>query len=288
MKNTFSPFRLVGLALSIMMAFASCTATETSIPTNTNSPVATVRPSETITVVPSSSPTFTPLPTLSPEDAQVFVLELIATNGNCHLPCWWGITPGETTWEEANAFLATFASSILELQPNLYGVVYENLPKELSYSWVGATLHVENGVVQTIRTGAYFSISEIFEIYGQPTEIWIFADSQSINRQAPFTIALFYMDKGILGIYNGSTNKGETLEICPSTIGGDQQAWLLWNPELNLTFEQAGANGLLFDTHPSDRPLFQLEEVTNTDVATFYETYKDPENANVCFDMSVQ
>jgi hypothetical protein len=216
------------------------------------------------------------------------VIELIATNGNCRLPCWWGISPGETSWEEANAFLSTFASSILELRPNLYGVGYDDLPEGVSGGGVGATLSVERGIIQTIDADIYYPMAEILEIYGQPSEIWIFADAQSINPKAPFTIALFYGDQGILAVYNGSADKGDTMDICPSAIGGPQQVWFLWNPELDLTFEQAGPNILLFETRPSDRPLFRLEEVSNIDIQTFYETYKDPANAARCFQVSSQ
>ncbi len=33
-------------------------------------------------------------------------IELIQTNGNCELPCFWGITPGETNWNETRVWLS--------------------------------------------------------------------------------------------------------------------------------------------------------------------------------------
>jgi hypothetical protein len=61
------------------------------------------------THTPSPSPTPTAYPTLPVEQARARLLELLATNGNCRLPCLWGITPGKTTFEEARTILQPLA-----------------------------------------------------------------------------------------------------------------------------------------------------------------------------------
>ena len=63
-----------------------------------NRPTATPRPTRTPTSIPAETPT--PFPTLEPEEKLDFILEMLETNGGCQLPCWWGVTPGETRWEQ--------------------------------------------------------------------------------------------------------------------------------------------------------------------------------------------
>lgn len=54
---------------------------------------------------PSSSPTLTrtpvtPVPTLPPKEQNAYLLNLIETNGGCELPCFLGIQPGISSWED--------------------------------------------------------------------------------------------------------------------------------------------------------------------------------------------
>lgn len=69
----------------------------------------TITPTRTPTITPthrpSASPTLTAFPTLSTDQAQTRLFELLATNGTCRLPCLWGITAGKTTFQEARKIL---------------------------------------------------------------------------------------------------------------------------------------------------------------------------------------
>ena len=88
--------------------FSSVKPTATQRPTAIPSPAATLlptltprptwTPSPTWTPIPTRTPTATPLPfpTLESAEMQSFIAEMLSTNGGCELPCWWGITPGET------------------------------------------------------------------------------------------------------------------------------------------------------------------------------------------------
>jgi hypothetical protein len=53
-------------------------------------------------------PTSTPLPTLSAEDSEQKILDLISNNGNCTFPCIWGITPGKTNVQTSYNFFDQF------------------------------------------------------------------------------------------------------------------------------------------------------------------------------------
>ena len=230
---------------------------------------------------PSISASLTPQSTLTTEEGKALVLELIASNGGCQLPCWWGITPGETSWDDTRSFLETF-TTISNLSTNLYGVTYRNLPENVSDGAVGATISVNDGLVQTIVTDVYYPLSEVLAIYGQPSEVRIFVDSQSIDTLAPFVIALYY-EQGFLAVFRGKTNKGVPSQICPSSIGGNQTVWFLWSPNLEMPFEKAGRQALLF-VSPADKSFRKLEETTDMNVRSFYETYRDVENVENCFE----
>lgn len=236
-------------------------------------------------LTPTFVPTLTPRPTLSSQDAQVAVLKLISNNGGCNLPCWWGLTPGKTTWQEARNFLEILSPQIISLRDNVYGLTYKNLPKDISGGVIGATISTSNDVIQTISTDIYYPLAEIMQKNGKPTEIWIFADKETINPEIPFTLALFYADQGILAIYQGTSLREESPEICPNRIGGDQVSWFLWNPSLAFSFADAGRNALLFQNTPSERPFLQINDVTNMDISMFYDKYIHPENGTSCFEM---
>lgn len=254
---------------------------------------ATLQPTETIdptlTKEPSFTSTWTPRPTLPPEEAQKLIRELMVTNGKCQLPCWWGIMPGETSWQEAQAYLSTFATKINTLESSGYGVHFDHIRDSDGHK-IGATILVENGIVERIRVVTYLSLDELLQTYGQPEEVWIFATAHIMMKPGGrFTLVVFYAHQGILAIYEGSTESTKILDICPSRIEGNHFG-LLWSPALDLTFHDVGREALLFQSVPSElpEPYYLLGEVANIDIKTFYETYKDSSNAARCFQMPDQ
>ena len=64
-----------------------------------------------LTVTPLATDSLTQIenwtPTISSTnvEGQKLVQELLENNGGCKLPCWWGFTPGKTTWVEARQIL---------------------------------------------------------------------------------------------------------------------------------------------------------------------------------------
>jgi hypothetical protein len=85
--------------------------------TNTNNtpPVISVSTQTLIPITETSIPptqTIAPtiVPTLSVDDARKRLLDLLANNNNCRLPCLWGITPGSSTYQDAQNILAPLGS----------------------------------------------------------------------------------------------------------------------------------------------------------------------------------
>jgi len=112
--------------IAIALCCTSCTAPQLA-PTLTSTPrintaTPTITPSATFTPTIQATPTFPfpmnkrvswPEPALSASDWQARYDQMMQTNGGCQLPCWWGITPGETTIQEAQEHLH-------ELLPDTY------------------------------------------------------------------------------------------------------------------------------------------------------------------------
>jgi len=247
----------------------------------------TLQPTRTPTIEPSPTPlpTWTSIPTLNAQDAEDVIKDLVENNKGCLLPCWWGITPGETTWNEARDFLVSLRMKIIPLQKNVYGCTYDYLPDNISDGAVGATITIENDIVQSIITDVFYPLDELLFLYGQPDEVMLYANTQSIDQDAPLKIALYYKNKGFLAIYLGTTQKSEPRMICPDKLKG-HLAWYLWDPSLDVTFRIAGFKTLLFST-PTKEHFYRLEEVTDLTTMEFYEKYRLVENGSSCFEMKI-
>ena len=107
--------------LFFVTVVAGCTrSTESTKTSSATAPVllASASPTETMppTLMPTAAstptPAFTPttIPTLPAEDARKRLLELLATNGDCRLPCLWGIVPGKSANQEARNILMPLSS----------------------------------------------------------------------------------------------------------------------------------------------------------------------------------
>jgi len=64
------------------------------------------------TLAPRLIPTLTPLPTLSPQDAETAFLQLIRDPA-CRLPCFMGVRPGQSHGGEASQSLAAMATGVM-------------------------------------------------------------------------------------------------------------------------------------------------------------------------------
>lgn len=263
--------------------------TQTMIPaTPTASPTAS--PTATLTTTSSPTPTATePVIAIStPPGTELTeqVRWLYETNNGCQFPCWWGITPGETTWSIAETFFDRFDKDIYTVfaPPNLayYGVLIP-LPVELfgeRYTELGIV--VEDDVVTEIGARVFISNSSDYltqyrlpaflTTYGQPAEVWVSTYSAP-HADLPFRIVLFYPTLGIAALYSDNGLKqGDIVHGCPQQ---EPPSFLsLWDASSEeLTFEEISSNTAVYNVE-----FLSLEEATGMDVTTFYQTFKNPDN----------
>jgi hypothetical protein len=264
----------------------------TLLPTKTTTSALTFTP--TITLTKTSTPvptvTWTPLPTISPNDFSNIFLNLLNSNGGCELPCWLGITPGKTTTSESIQFFSQFPIEIGELRKRAIMTVTDfHLTSSYELSIVvnnnvitNARIYSIDEIVQSIfiRVENYrqnYQLKQILKSFGKPERIFINSQSSSqILELPPSVITLDYTEFGIWAFY-GYTPKqiGENLVICPhlfdsnssfpDMLGGRLE---LFSPEVPPSIHiEEYAN--MFGGFTAKN----LEDVTNMNVEIFYNTF---------------
>lgn len=109
----------------------------TSIPIP-NPVSATYTPCPTRTPTPTRTP---PPPTLTSDERHAYVEEMLATNGGCELPCWWGVTPGQSDWQSVIDYFVAHG-----------GFQFIILSAEGLYDYsILHTFTERNGVIQSIE-----------------------------------------------------------------------------------------------------------------------------------------
>jgi len=260
----------------------AATLTPTTTPTNTLIPTNTPIPTETLTPLP---PTWTPLPTLNAENARKLLDDLLENNAGCRLPCFWSITPGKTTWQEAINFLETF-TMILGINDTSKELryTYFQIPFPKDMGTISHTYVFKLGIVFEIRAyngdlAPAFFLPEFLKTYGQPGEILIRTFREEEMNSRPFLLDLFYPDQGILMEYSGGNvqDLGDQLKNCME--GMNSPFIYLWSPDQKMTFDEAKKKFL--DTKSLPEPI-PLKEATGMDVKTFFESFEN--SGSVCIE----
>jgi hypothetical protein len=227
------------------------------------------------------------LPTLAPDAAEALVLELLQDNADRRLPCWWDATPGETMWELTRQFLRSF-SNITWIDPSVipydYDAIYgvEAYLKGAIYDRVLISYFINDEVIEHIEASLgdspNYSLSSILTTYGQPEEVWVTGkrplspDEELLNMN----ILLLYSQQGFAIAYSDEEFlDGENVYSCFYEIQYPRFPILwLWTPSSDVaTLNVARVKKYISDNYPYYVP---LAEVTDYDVATFYEIFKNP------------
>lgn len=241
------------------------------------------------------------MPKLDQPARRQLIMDLLNHNAGCQLPCWWGITPGETSWARARYFLDSFVEKIYEvpqydisideqikvflgersLTLRYYVVEYESPEPETSAftgTRFGLTgIGVENGVVTYLQVGHSgakyndtppYQLHHLLETYGVPTEVLISTEVGG-DGLMEFWIGVMY-EQGIVAEYDYDLEfEGEQYRACPQYAEPGLDLWALNDLQLQAMFVE-GMKHHLGDV--------TLQEATGIDLATFYETFKNPDN----------
>jgi hypothetical protein len=244
--NTVIWFSLIFLILF----FSSCAPSTESIttPSSTFPPDNNATPTfkSVATVTPTSLLTPTNISTLPVEDARNRLLMLLATNGDCLLPCLWGITPEKSTYQEAQAILLPLSSlsELTAFTPDGGAIFPVFTEDELIFSTVAGynvNASSENQIVSRIglqmralkkendyteifdwpffsEQTSYYMLPNILIEYGNPTTVMLSTMAKHPSSGVPggFKLLLLYPDQGILVNYTMQMQiSGENIMGCP-------------------------------------------------------------------------
>lgn len=277
--------------LSILVGCTTSLNLENSLRTETPT-IDELMPSNTAPVTPSPYPTSTPIPTMLPEEVTQYFRELLLTNNGCHLPCFLGITLGETTWDEVEELFLRGAYKIYPPDSNMDPAsAYITVQVDESlyvYQFIEFRFLMQGGVVVEIR-GALglveqYNLSELLVTLGKPTEIhlgtWV---DRSAFPEFRFPIYLYYPEMGFMATYRVTTKILEELVIvCPRD---ELPPYLMfWESEEQIPF---------FELSVFDRPGFDenyhptLLDATGMSIEEFYETFSDPDT-EACLEIPME
>ena len=255
------------------------TETLTSTPTETKTPV----PTATF-IIPTLTQYLTPLPTLSYYKTKYLLYE---ANNLCDLPCWWGITPGISTWTESKQHIDRFDPSLsffVEKMANSRLRATKSTQSEM-YTWnvwlpdsdasTPVYLEVQNNVVTAIIVAQdlftlFFPIHKFLGAADKPDKVLVYiSDYDKNNSRYDATLYLVYEQKHILAsyVYWGSET-ANAVNLCLQHLS--PQEMRLWAPGVEISTDISS--------------LKSLEEFSDLDPDAFYGRFKNKNHQ--CFEMS--
>lgn len=291
--------------------FPSPTITSVGIEeTNTAIPML---PTETATLQPTAAedkPTGTPTPVanatfdvayseLTVELATQNLIDLLATNRDCMLPCWWGIRLGET---DVNEIESTFVPLGFDWYRD-----FEELDDNTPYK---ASIYIasEEGFVQSIqvRGGAGeetydrneawrpYAIPQVLAQYGVPEEIYVYYPFRfDPGGLQAYRLFLYYPDLGVEIDYLGKAtlidDRDGWAQACPNILETDEINLFLFQPgtvpdylELTLPESSLPLPELPEGTKPYD--LISWVQAAESSLDEFDQLFTELEEGTACFE----
>lgn len=275
-------------------------ASQTPIPTYSSTPTQTQTPTKTATN--TLTATWTPVATMDSEAALERISELYQYTEPCKFPCWWGITPGQTTWPQARQILSEIQTEqgpyyreIMTLYKYSFGVPAKF--EALDLGFIEASIFVNENIVVAISTNIGwihrdfdYSRTYLLTLLGQPDEIWLRHTTPESELLIEYEMDLLYKSTGVLLNISGEAKKqNDRLVICPQKFqsGAFPAAITMYAPEITYSFDEL--REMLFGKYElAETRYVRLSTITNGfGEREFYELYKN-ENAAECFAVNVK
>lgn len=232
----------------------------------------------------------------SSKEAELALLDMLKTNGGCTGKCVAGIRPDEMTVQDAVNRMAQWGA--IRISRNFRGDTFINLIEDpLNYQinlWISIgtwtnELETIDYVRMQVGNSAWpenadfigedimqsFHLDNLLKSYGVPSFVGFFFHKDVIDDESHHpTLYIQYaqynlmIDKSAFAYLDGAD-----LLLCPSK-SASHSLDIVINPEVPLERYQNGV-----DT---------WEELSGTDLNTFYEMYTDESNPDVCIPISVK
>lgn len=255
----------------------SCTPVEdATVAVNTPSPSPSPTPEvhqQLPTRIPTSTPYPTPLPVTSEQILRAY--SHLGEGNTCELPCFLGIVPGKTSWEDVRNLLAPYTSSTRFGLEGKYGqfaaIVLDKERNDLELRFI---IGLEHQTVYLLEMSNITSLSEFLVATGPPNQILI-SSAGVEGMGTSFGLALEYYRRGIVAFLDGDFQIVDgKAQICPNQLK-QVHGVVLWSPEdIRFIGDLVGLDSYSGITSTSD-----------TSVEEFYENYSK-ENAGYCITLN--
>lgn len=298
-RKSTSPWPLV-IVLQLMFLVGCNVPAGTATALRTaQSTVVTITPpkleASTMPSLPTEPPTF---PTLTAEGKRALIVDMLSNNSQCDLPCWWIITPGQTSWQTVRDRFSTFGyvpiDRSLSTDTVAHGAVLDMPHLAYLFDYRVTLKFVEQkGIVQSVeimsevfggtasarfaRDWQRYSIDQVLNRYGVPSQVQLQL-APPIEPGAPpgYALTIVYEDRGFWIRYQGpATFDGTMVRACPSFAEVEYLVLRLQSPAAKTPVFRPDPDGY-------DR---SLEEATGMSLKTFYDRFKD-EGAQTCLEGS--
>ncbi len=219
MKTVVTSQVVLAITLSLLIGGCISTSTTKEIPSPAPTHIALLIQTitQTITSTLVVTPTLveaTPVNTMASEEQKDFVNEFLSDSGECRLPCWWNITPGQT-WKDAEKTIQDFGSALVPVFPGYdpkttqYGTsirlnnlipranIYIEEKQGLVYAWhVSSAWNLENRE-EFRHIWKNYSAQKIIKVYGMPDRILLHGkNTNSFYYGRDYSLWLFYDELG--------------------------------------------------------------------------------------------
>jgi len=228
-------------------------ATVAAIPTSTLTPTITdaKTPAPTVpvrlpTATVSSTVTPTPVDTLEPEIARATIEPFLREPLNCVVPCFWGIIPGKTNFDEARNLFGRLGFSPFEgTDPNsgrdFYSITYESIIGRRSNVTIIPFNHLVANIIITPeitkqkegspREWIAYSPETLIKKYGKPSRVEFALDN---GPNYVIIMIMYFDDHDLIALYSGYNmipDRPHSPLLCPLTAPFDHvRFWMGPNP----------------------------------------------------------
>ena len=239
---------------------------------------------------PPPLPTYTPLPTLPPDQALARVRSFMDGSPDCRLPCWWGVTVGVTPWREAVQSLGPIATAIELWQTTTideadgphsisdYHVRYQvpGGPGAIAVTTRDDVVH--DIVVTAESTSHQMAAHNVVATYGPPVLALLRTYDNPTPFGFPFMLLLFYPEQGFMVFYDlEGFRSGPNVVGCPADFA---PALFIWSPHDSWAIEDIQTRVLGPDYY---HPLLDISEVTTYTLDTLYSAFLQ-QRAGLCIE----
>ncbi|VAW43289.1 hypothetical protein MNBD_CHLOROFLEXI01-1016 [hydrothermal vent metagenome] len=255
---------------------------------------------------PRETPTPVPFPTfdiayseLTEEAATQNLIDLLETNRGCELPCWWGITLGETNVNSLEAIFVPLGFDWNKEFETLNGnTFYRDYIDFTSDIGIVQSIEVRGGATEETydRNEAWrpYAIPRVLERLSLPENVYVYYPFRfDPGGMQAYRLFMYYPDLGVeidyLGKASLNGDRSGWAQACPNILETDEINLFLFQPgtvpdylertlpELSLPLPKL-AEGI----NPYD--LVSWEQATESSLDAFWRLFTESDEGTVCFE----